>query len=79
MKFGIISPGNHFINRIYPAMKKTRSQISAVYSRRGTFSSQIVEETQLPVTSDLEEFLKGDFEAVYISSPNSLHYADASA
>ena len=79
MKFGIISPGNHFINRIYPAMKKTKSQISAVYSRRGTFSNQIAEETRLLVTSDLEEFLKGDFEAVYISSPNSLHYADANA
>lgn len=78
MKFGIIGLGNHAINRVMPAIISSGNQISAVYSR----NMEKAEKESLPYGaipfSDINRFFaEGDFESVYIASPNFLHYRQA--
>ena len=78
MRFGIIGLGNHAINRVMPAIVTSGNQISAVYSR----NLEKARKEGIPYGSDpyddLDDFFnKGDFESVYIASPNFLHYSQA--
>lgn len=78
MKFGVISPGRHFMNRIYPAMVAEGNRISAVCSRHSG-NRQELDKLGPDITDDLQKFSSMDFDAAYISSPNSLHFGDAMA
>jgi Predicted dehydrogenases and related proteins len=78
MRFGIIGLGNHAINRVMPAIVTSGNQIAAVYSR----NLEKARKESIPYGSepfdDLDAFFeKGDFESVYIASPNFLHYSQA--
>ncbi len=79
VKFGVISPGRHFINRVYPAMETLNFEVNAFFSRKGTLKGELSAISGSAVTDDITRFTTGDFDSVYISSPNSLHYHDAVA
>lgn len=78
MKFGIIGLGNHAINRVMPAIASSGNSITAIYSRKlekaqvhgKSYGAQAFEDLQLMLTD-------GDFESVYIASPNFLHFEQA--
>ncbi|MCL4314147.1 MAG: Gfo/Idh/MocA family oxidoreductase [Candidatus Thermoplasmatota archaeon] len=78
MKFGIISPGRHFMNRIYPAMVAEGNQVTAICSRHSGNREELAKICD-QITSGLDEFSKMDFDAAYISSPNAMHFGDAMA
>ena len=78
MKFGIIGLGNHAINRVMPAIKSSGNSITAIYSRTLKKAEKEGAEYGAYAFSDLDEFFsRGDFDAVYIASPNFLHYEQA--
>lgn len=77
MEFGIISLGNHATTRLMPAIKKSGSRITHIYSRDREKGERISREYGAQFFGNFEEFIKQPFEAVYISSPNSLHFIHA--
>lgn len=77
MKFGIIGLGNHAKNRVMPAIVKAGHEVSAIYSRNIEKAKNEGLKYFSKPYNDLETFLNGDFDAVYISSPNFLHYEHA--
>ena len=78
MKFAIIGLGNHAINRVMPAISATGNSISAIYSRNLEKADQQSKIYGSSSFNDLGKLFKeGDFESVYISSPNFLHYRQA--
>ena len=77
MEFGIISLGNHATTRVMPSITKSGSRITHIYSRDRDKGEKISREYGAQFFGDLREFIKQPFEAVYISSPNSLHFIHA--
>lgn len=77
MDFGIISLGNHAVSRVIPAIRDTGSRITHVYSTDRSKGERISKELGAEYSSELGVFLKKSFEAVYISSPNYLHFLHA--
>lgn len=78
MKFGIISLGNHAINRVMPAIKSSGNEISAVYSRNmGKAKNESVKYNSKPYDNLDRFFRDSEFDAVYISSPNFMHFEHA--
>ncbi len=78
MKFGVIGLGNHSVNRVMPAIQKSGNVISSILTRREDKGKSLAERFQCSYQVDQEAFFREDFEAVYIASPNSLHFAQAS-
>jgi predicted dehydrogenase len=74
MKFGIVSLGNHAINRVVPAIISSGNEIGGVYSTNQNKASEFSKKYGCNQHGVLEELLKEDLDAVYISSPNFLHY-----
>jgi predicted dehydrogenase len=77
MNFGIISLGNHAINRVAPAILESGSTISVIYTRdrkKGEKYSRIFGASYV---DNFDDAVKKDFDAAYISSPNYLHYIHA--
>lgn len=78
MKFAIIGLGNHAINRVMPAIASSGNRITAVYSRNHDKAARESGKYSAEPFTDLEKlFRDGDFESVYIASPNFLHYQQA--
>ncbi|MEM0157789.1 MAG: Gfo/Idh/MocA family oxidoreductase [Thermoplasmataceae archaeon] len=78
MKFGIIGLGNHAINRVMPAIKSSGHSVTAIYSRSLKKAEKEGASYGAKAFSDLDAlFTDGDFDAVYIASPNFLHYEQA--
>ena len=72
--------GTNFITDFFleSAKKAGGLELKAVYSRKQeTGDSFSAKYGDPPVYTDLEEFFSSDIEAVYIASPNFLHYAQA--
>ena len=74
MKYGIIGTSWISSSFIEGAKKLCGAEIAAVYSRTNESGGAFAQKHSIPlVYTDLDEFAKGDFEAVYIASPNLLH------
>ncbi len=75
MRYGIIGTGWIAEAFIEGARLICNADIAAVYSRTEESGKAFAEKNGIEkVYTDLDEFSKGDFEAVYIASPNALHY-----
>ena len=75
MKFGIVSLGNHAMNRVMPAIKSSGNEISAIYSRNiEKARKESLKYGSAPYDSLDRFFSDSEFEAVYISSPNFMHF-----
>lgn len=80
MRYGIIGTGWIAESFIEGARKIAGADIAAVYSRTREKGSAFAEKNKIEkVYTSLEEFSEGDFEAVYIASPNRLHYSQSKA
>lgn len=77
MKFGVISLGNHARNRVMPAMVRAGHEIVALYSRNIDKAGREALKYSSKAFSKMDDFLDSDIDAVYISSPNFLHYEHA--
>lgn len=78
MKFGVAGLGNHAINRVMPAIREAGHDISAVYSRNIDKARKEGQKYNATPFDSLESFMEsGNFEAIYIASPNFLHYGQA--
>lgn len=75
MRYGVIGTGWIAKSFIDGARMLCNSDFFAVYSRTEESGNKFAKENNIPtVYTDINEFAKGDFEAVYIASPNKLHY-----
>jgi predicted dehydrogenase len=74
MDFGIISLGNHALTRVMPAIRASGSDVTHIYSSDRSKGERVSKEYGAEYVPDLENFVKKPFEAVYISSPNALHF-----
>jgi scyllo-inositol 2-dehydrogenase (NADP+) len=75
LKYGIIGTGWIAEAFIKGVRLLTDSEISAVYSRTEEKGNKFALDNNIPaVYTSLDEFAKGDFNCVYIASPNSLHF-----
>lgn len=75
MKYGIIGTGWIAESFIAGVRQLTNSEIAALYSRTEERGNEFAKNNNIPkVYTDINEFAKGDFDAVYIASPNSFHY-----
>ncbi|MGC8645711.1 MAG: Gfo/Idh/MocA family protein [Thermoplasmata archaeon] len=77
MEFGIISLGRHAMTKVIPAIRKAGYKISFIYSTDGGKGERVAREIDAQYVPDLEKFAMMGFDAVYISSPNSLHFPHA--
>ena len=75
MRYGVIGTGWIAKSFIDGAREVCGSEFAAVYSRTTESGNKFAAENKIEkVYTDINEFAKGDFEAVYIASPNRLHY-----
>lgn len=75
MRYGVIGTGWIAKSFIDGARMLCNSEFAAVYSRTAESGGRFAEETGInKVYTDINKFAKSDFEAVYIASPNRLHY-----
>ncbi len=75
MRYGVIGTGWIAKSFIDGARLLCNSEFIAVYSRTEESGNKFANENNIPtVYTDINEFAKGDFDAVYIASPNKLHY-----
>ena len=75
MRYGVIGTGWIAKSFIDGARMLCGSDFTAVYSRTEESSGKFAAENGIKkVYTDIDEFAKGDFDAVYIASPNRLHY-----
>jgi len=79
MKFAVIGLGNHAIKRVMPAIRMSGNSINSVYSRSPEKASRIAKDFGGEPYQSYDRMLSGDCDAVYIASPNSLHYSNAMA
>ena len=78
MKYGIIGTGWIAESFIEGARLLCNADITSVYSRTEEKGNAFAERNNIPyVYTSLEEFSKADFEAVYIASPNLLHFSQS--
>ncbi len=75
MRYGVIGTGWIAKSFIDGARMLINADFAAVYSRTQESGSKFAAENNIEkVYTDIDEFAKGEFEAVYIASPNRLHY-----
>ncbi len=75
MRYGVIGTGWIAKSFIDGARMLCESDFCAVYSRTEENGKKFADENNIPlVYTDINKFASGDFEAVYIASPNRLHY-----
>lgn len=75
MRYGVIGTGWIAKSFIDGARDVCGSEFAAVYSRTAESGNKFAAENKIEkVYTDINEFARGDFEAVYIASPNRLHY-----
>lgn len=75
MRYGVIGTGWIAKSFIDGARMLTDSKFTAVYSRTAESGKKFADENKIEtVFTDINEFALGDFDAVYIASPNKLHY-----
>lgn len=75
MRYGVIGTGWIAKSFIDGARMLCNSDFAAVYSRTIESGNKFAENNNIgKVFTDINEFAKGDFDAVYIASPNRLHY-----
>ena len=75
MRYGVIGTGWIAKSFIDGARMLCNSDFVAVYSRTSESGNKFAQENKIDkVFTDINEFANGDFEAVYIASPNRLHY-----
>jgi predicted dehydrogenase len=77
MDFGIVSLGNHALTRVIPAITTSGSKITHIFSTDRSKGEKVSADLGAEYVPDLEKFVRQPFEAVYISSPNFLHFAHA--
>ena len=74
IKYGIIGTGWIAESFIEGVRLMTDSAIAAVYSRTEEKGNDFAKRNDIPlVYTDIDEFANGDFDAVYIASPNACH------
>ncbi len=75
MRYGVIGTGWIAKSFIEGARMLTNADFYAVYSRTAESGNKFAKENNISnVYTDINEFAAGDFDAVYIASPNRLHY-----
>lgn len=75
MRYGVIGTGWIAKSFIDGARMLCNSDFVAVYSRTEENGNKFANDNNIPtIYTDINEFANGDFEAVYIASPNKLHY-----
>lgn len=75
MRYGIIGTGWIAESFIEGARLVCGADIAAVYSRTSEKGGAFAERNNIPaVYTDINEFAAGDFDAVYLASPNRFHY-----
>lgn len=75
MRYGVIGTGWIAKSFIDGARMLCGSEFAAVYSRTEESGGRFAKENGIPkVYTDIFEFAKGGFDAVYIASPNRLHF-----
>lgn len=75
MRYGVIGTGWIAKSFIDGARMICNSEFAAVYSRTEESGGRFAAENRIDcVYTDINKFANGDFEAVYIASPNRLHY-----
>ncbi len=75
MRYGVIGTGWIAKSFIDGARMLCNADFTAVYSRTEESGGKFAAEIAIPtVYTDINEFAMGDFDAVYIASPNKLHY-----
>ena len=75
MRYGVIGTGWIAKSFIDGTRMLTDSQFAAVYSRTAESGKKFADENKIEtVFTDINEFALGDFDAVYIASPNRFHY-----
>ena len=75
MRYGVIGTGWIAKSFIDGARMVCGSEFAAVYSRTAESGEKFAKENQIPtVYTDINDFARGDFEAVYVASPNRLHF-----
>ena len=74
MKFGIVSLGNHALNRVMPGIIESGNTIGTVFSTNQGKGEEIAQKYSCSQHGVLEQMLNEDVDAVYISSPNFLHF-----
>ena len=68
LKIGIIGPGRHFTNKIYPVLKNSKFfSIQYILRRKKNKKFKKIE------TIEEDQFFKKDLDFVYIATPNMLH------
>ncbi len=75
MRYGVIGTGWIAKSFIDGARMLCGAEFAAVYSRTNKSGERFAEANKITtVYTDINEFAKGDFEAVYVASPNRLHF-----
>ncbi len=75
MRYGVIGTGWIAKSFIDGARMLCNAEFAAVYSRTAESGGKFASANNIPeVFTDINTFAKGDFDAVYIASPNRLHY-----
>ncbi len=75
MRYGVIGTGWIAKSFIDGARMLCGSEFAAVYSRTAESGEKFAKGNQIPaVYTDINKFAHGDFEAVYVASPNRLHF-----
>ena len=78
IKFGVLGSGWIAEEFVKGAALVDGFVFSAMYSRTYEKGKEFADQFGgAPVYTDLEEFAKSDIDAVYIASPNSLHYSQS--
>lgn len=78
MKYGIIGTGWIAKAFIDGARMLCDAEISAIYSRSEESGNTFAKENKIPlVFTDINGFASENFDAVYIASPNRLHYSQS--
>lgn len=75
MRYGVIGTGWIAKSFIDGARMMTNAEFTAVYSRTEESGNKFAKENNVPlVYTDINKFANGDFDTVYIASPNRCHY-----
>ncbi|MBQ8016460.1 MAG: Gfo/Idh/MocA family oxidoreductase [Clostridia bacterium] len=75
MRYGVIGTGWIAKSFIDGARMLTNAEFCAVYSRTTQRGENFAKENSIEkIFTDINEFAAGDFDAVYVASPNRLHY-----
>lgn len=78
MRYGVIGTGWIAKSFIDGARLLCNSEFAAVFSRTEESGKKFADENKIElVYTDINSFAKGDFDAVYVASPNALHYSQS--